>query len=143
MNLTNDDEYSNFIRGIKRMKVANARVSRMNVLRQKKSKRMKTMNKENEYEFAPRAEQRRSGCTFANIQSNYSTIASSNMLSPITSNIPSNFTQNIQHITSSRIQLNTRGNFKFRKVLSFQINRLGVNLSKRFDTTLANTYVVS
>ena len=121
MDLTNDDEQSNFICGIKRMKAAKARVNRMNVLRQKKSKRMKTMNKENEYEFAPRVEQQISGLRtpLENIQSYYSTISSSNMLSPITNNIPSSSTQNTQHITSPRTQPNTRGNFKFRKVSSF------------------------
>lgn len=61
MDLTNDDENSNFIHRIKRMKVVKARVNIMNILRQKKPKRMKTMNKENKYGFAPRAEQRRSG----------------------------------------------------------------------------------
>lgn len=90
------------------------------------------MNKENEYGFAPHVEQQRSGLRtqLANIQLNYSMIVSSDMLSPITNNIPSSSTQNTQHITSSRTQPNTRGNFKFIKVFSFQINILGVNLSK-------------
>lgn len=65
---------------------------------------LKTTKKENEYGFAPHTEQRSSSLRtpLSNIQSNYSNISNSNMLSSITNNIPSNFTENTQHITSSR-----------------------------------------
>lgn len=47
------DENAAFIRQIKKMKAAKARLNRMSVLRQKKAKRLKTSNKENQFFRSP------------------------------------------------------------------------------------------
>ncbi|XP_058786723.1 uncharacterized protein LOC131661242 [Vicia villosa] len=183
-----DDESCIFLRQINKMKAAKARFNRMNVLRQKKAKRLKRANKENECFFSPSSVQQSSSfrtplstitMNTINISSSYSpnhfqpsssSPQPSNRLglnltnkdndfffSPISVKQSSSFrtplstiTMNTINVTessspntcqpsSSRTQPSTVGILKSRRPITYRTNGLGLNLTKKFNSTVSGS----
>ncbi|XP_058774276.1 uncharacterized protein LOC131648518 [Vicia villosa] len=170
------------------MKAAKARFNRMNVLRQKKAKRLKRANKENECFFSPSSVQQSSSfrtplstitMNTINISSSYSpnhfqpsssSPQPSNRLglnltnkdndiffSPISVKKSSSFQTPLSTITmntinisessspntcqpsSSRTQPSTVGILKSRRPIIYRSNGLGLNLTKKFNSTVSGS----
>ncbi|XP_058742334.1 uncharacterized protein LOC131614800 [Vicia villosa] len=183
-----DDESCTFLRQINKMKAAKARFNRMNVLRQKKAKRLKRANKENECFFSPSSVQQSSSfrtplstitMNTINISSSYSpnhfqpsssspqpsnrlglnltnkdndfffspisVKQSSSIRTPLstitmnTINVTESSSPNTCQPSSSRTQPSTVGILKSRRPIAYRTNGLGLNLTKKFNSTVSGS----
>lgn len=120
-----------FLKELNKTKVAKARRNRMEVLRHKRMQRLKIANKENDNRISLHILP-----TLSPFITPLSTISRNSI------SIPSSSTPNATQLTSSIIRPTEVEPIKYQNSIQHLANLLGVNLSKKFDSSIRGSSVI-